>query len=343
MTDGIDRPLRVGVVGGGYIGRTVGGQFARLSEAAVVALADVAAEPRKETGNELGVPADARYERFGEMLAAEELDTVVIGTPHTLHYEQVTAALDRDLHVLCDKPLTTDLDRAREIHERAGAADEVVMVGYQRHLNPAFIEARERWTGELSPDWITAEVSQNWVDRFESTWRRNPELSGGGYLYDTGSHLLDAVLWTTGLTPTRVSARMTFVDEAERVDDWADVTIEFEEGTRASVTTYGRNPCTREHVHAWDEEGATYLEGREWEPRQLSFVGADSADHRPFIDPRDRVDKAEAFLDAIRTGEAPPATTLDGLRVTAVTEAAYESAAREGQWVDIDPADVALD
>ncbi len=341
---GDESQLRVGVVGGGFIGTTVGGEFNDLQDATVVALADVSDEAREEAGEQLAVSPAKQYKSYESMLDGESLDAILIGTPHTLHYEQVTAALDRGLHVLCDKPLTTDLDRARDLRDRARNGDEVLMVGYQRHLNPAFIDARERWAdSDLTPEWISAEVSQDWIDRFEETWRRNPELSGGGYLYDTGSHLLDAILWTTGLTPTAVSARMTYVDDEQRVDNWADLTIEFEEGARASVTTYGETPAVREHIHIWDEEGAIYLTGREWEPRQLAEVDVESTDHVPFIDPRDRQSKAAAFVEAIREGTQPAATAQDGLRVTAVTEAAYESAARDGAWVDLDPKDTVID
>lgn len=340
---GTNEPLRVGVVGGGYIGRTVGGDFRDHPDTTVAALTDINDKTLDSTGEKLAVSDESRYREYETMLDEEELDGVLIGTPHTLHYEQIVAALDRSLHVLCDKPLTTDLDHARTLRDRVHDGSEVLMVGYQRHLNPAFSRVKERWQGDLTPEWITAEVSQNWIGNFTRTWRCDPDLSGGGYLYDTGSHLLDAILWTTELTPTAVSARMTFIDEAQRVDDWADVTIVFEEGAQASVTTYGRTPCVREHIHAWDEDGAVYVEGEEWEPRELLEINADNTEQRPSVDRDNQRNKAEAFFSAVREGETPPATVQDGLRVTAVTEAAYESAWNDGVWVDIDPEDTEID
>jgi predicted dehydrogenase len=210
------------------------------------------------------------------------------------------------------------------------------MVGYQRHLNPAFIMARDRWTGDLEPRWLTASITQNWVDRFSDTWRLNPDLNGGGYLYDTGSHLLDAVLWSTGLRPEAVSARMEFVDDDRRVDGRADLTIRFENGATASVAANGDAPCVREHIHVWDDEGAVYLSGREWEPREYAEIDVESTTHTPYINRREQRNKAEAFVDAVREGSEPPATARDGLRVTAVTEAAYESARTgSGEWVPV--------
>jgi predicted dehydrogenase len=341
-TDEIESLVRVGIVGGGFIGRTVGTQLRADDNAHVAALVDIDEEVLEATGNDLGVPTESQYERYGAMLEEEALDAVLIGTPHTLHYEQILTAMEHDLHILCDKPLTTDLDDARDLVARDGAREETLMVGYQRHLCRAFVEARERWVeaGRV-PDWITAEISQDWVDRFEGTWRMNPDLSGGGYLYDTGSHLLDSILWSTGLTPTAVAAEMNFVED--NVDGRAHVTIRFQEGTTASVTCSGETPCMREHIHLWDETGGTYLDSKDWEANELVEIDAESGEHRPRLDRGSLPNKAEAFVEAVLSGREPPATALDGLRVTAVTEAAYESARAGGEFVNVDPADVALD
>jgi predicted dehydrogenase len=334
--------LRVGVIGGGYIGTTVGRLFNQDPRSTVTALADVDAETRQTAGETLYVGGGSQYEDYREMLDAETLDAVLVGTPHTLHYEMVTAALDRNLHVFCDKPLATDLDRARELTDRAESSDQVLMVGYQRHLNPAFQTARERWQGDaeggstsLEPDYLSAEITQDWISRFEDTWRTDPDLSGGGNLYDTGSHLIDAVLWTTGLTPASVSAEMVFADEENRVDQRAVLTVEFENGAHGTISVHSDAPCVREHIHVWDDEGAVYLEGRQWEERELERIDADSTTVIPYIDREEQRDKAEAFIDCIETGEEPPATARDALAVTALTEAAYE-AARSGEKVAVE-------
>ncbi|WP_458209392.1 Gfo/Idh/MocA family protein [Haladaptatus sp. NG-SE-30] len=333
-TNPTSEKLRVGIIGCGFIGTTVGREFEEDRRASVVALADVSEAARTEAGESLYVGQGSRYDDYAEMLDSEQLDAVLIGTPHAFHYEQVTAALDQGLHVLCDKPLTTDQETARELAERS-QGDQVLMVGYQRHLNQAFAKARERWDGtDLTPRFISAEITQNWISRFEDAWRTDPDLSGGGNLYDTGSHLIDAVLWTTGLTPKSVQANMKFADDEQRVDERAQLTVEFEEGSSASISVYSDAPCVREHIHIWDDEGALYLEGRQWEPRQLTEVREDSTTVIPFMNNQRRESKAGAFIDCIENGEEPPATAHDAYAVTALTEAAYESA-RTGKSVSI--------
>ena len=203
-------PLRVGIVGGSFIGTTVGAGFRDHSEARIIGLVDIDEPPLHEAGSELGVAPAGRYTDYETMLVAEPtLDAVLIGTPHTLHYDQILDAFDAGLHVLCDKPLTTDLEQAKRLVELDRQREQTLMVGYQRHLDPSFIKARELWATEgREPRWITADVCQEWVEPFSDTWRQKPTLSGGGYLYDTGSHLLGRVLWATRLTPETVSATM---------------------------------------------------------------------------------------------------------------------------------------
>ncbi|MFC7020133.1 MULTISPECIES: Gfo/Idh/MocA family protein [Haloarcula] len=327
-------PVRVGVAGCGFIGQTVGGDFQWDDRASLVAIAEVDDETRESVGDDFGLPATGRYDDYGRMLAEADLDAVLVATPHTLHYEQVVAAMDRGLHVLCEKPLATDLADARDLTDRAESGQEVLMVGYQRHLEDGFRKARKRWaSGDAEPRFVTAEITQRWIEGVGGTWRTDADHSGGGFLYDTGSHILDAICWTTGLTPDWVSAEMTFHDDARRVDSRALVTIGFEGGATATVSVFGDAPAVREHIHIWDDDGAVYLDGREWEPRRYREVDADSTTTTPYVRPSEW-SKAQAFLDAVVEGRDPPATARDALVVTAITEAAYESA-RTGRKVDL--------
>ncbi|MFB6189286.1 MAG: Gfo/Idh/MocA family protein [Halapricum sp.] len=328
-------PVRIGLIGCGFLGGVLGESFAAAERSTVVALTEVDAKRRRTVGTDLGVDSAHQYSDYEAMLDGEQLDAVSIATPHTLHYDQIVAAMDRELDVLCEKPLTTDLDDAVDLAERADEDGPTLMVGYQRHLNPAFERARDRWADtKAEPTFATAEITQHWADRFEDAWRTDPDLSGGGYLYDTGSHILDALCWTMGLDPSWVEAEMDFIDEDQRVDSRAIVTIRFENGATATVSVFGDAPATREHIHIWDDDGAVYLEGREWEPRRYSEIESDSTTRTPYVREGER-DKVEAFLDAIESGEQPPATAEDALVVTAVTEAAYESA-RTGERVAVE-------
>jgi predicted dehydrogenase len=259
---------------------------------------------------------------------------VVITTPHTLHYDQLTAAVDAGIHVLCEKPLVTGVENAVSVVELDREVDTVIMPGYQRHLQPAYVAARGWWrTNADAPTGLASSITQDWIDGQAGTWRVDPDLSGGGFLYDTGSHVLDALLWITGLRPAAVSAEMTFTDDDERVDSAASLLIDFETDVSATVTLAGDVHEVYEHHQFWTDGAGLRIEGEGWAPRKLETFTSDwRSQPRGGGDPSNKV---EAFVDAVLDGTEPPATTFDALQTTAVTEAAYE-AARTGDRVPIE-------
>ncbi|WP_407934076.1 Gfo/Idh/MocA family protein [Halocatena halophila] len=332
-----DRSIAVGVVGIGSLGRRLAEQFSRLEDAKLCAIAEVSAERLATTGDRLGVPAGSRYETLEGMLSSEALDAVGIATPNGLHHEQVVTALEADCHVLCEKPLATTAREACDLVDLATSSDRTVMVGYQRHLNPAFELARERWaTGERTPRFITGEITQDWREHFETmeNWRMDPTLSGGGHLLNVGTHVIDAILWTTGLTPTHVTAQMQFADDEQRFDQQSAIILEFKEGGFGTIHDTGMVARTREHIHIWDGDGAVYLEGVEWDERTGYLIDEDGTEHEPYQSYTRDLAKGRAFLNAITDGTEPPATVEDGCLATIVTMGAYESA-RRGERIEL--------
>lgn len=320
------------VLGTGGLGTMLGKKVRQQPDAKLVGLSDVSDTSRDKAGDVLGIPPEARYETLDSLLAGEELDALVIATPHSLHYEQIVSALDRDLHVLCEKPLVTNLDDARELDQLAAESDNVLMVGYQRHLEPEFRYAKERWDdSSLTPNFVSAEITEHWLEPNIGTWRVKESLSGGGFIYDTGNHVIDAILWSTGLTPVTVRAQMDF--EKDSIDTRGTMTIEFEEGSTAHLSFHADVKRVTERLQGWDEDGGVRIEGREWGDRSITVIEEDGSEVVPYIEERDSVytnprTKVDAFVDAIE-GEPIPSTARDALRTTAVTEAAYESAKKD--------------
>jgi predicted dehydrogenase len=332
----MSEPLRIAVVGTGFLGTRLGNMINRASDADLVATAEVCAETRATAGEELDVPGAVRYAEYETMLDEVDLDAVLVATPHALHYDQTVTALNRGLHVFCEKPLATDLADARDLVERSESGEEVLQVGYQRHTAAPYVAARDHLESFGNVTFVTASITQDWIDDKKGTWRSDPDLSGGGQLYDTGSHVVDVVLWASGLTPTAVDASMVFWDEAERVDTQATLNVEFAENAVASIAVSGDTPQVREHLHFWGDDGAVYVEGRDWNDREVRTVDPDGAERYPPLYAEELpANKVEAFIAAVRDGTEPPATARHAYAVTAVTEAAYESA-RSGERVEVE-------
>lgn len=325
--------LRIGIVGTGVWGTHIAEQFHENPAAEVVALTDISDANRERAGEVLEVDPEHQYEDHRAMLENEELDGVQISSPHELHYDHAVAALEEELHIFCEKPFVPDLGRARELTHRIETSDQVTMIGYQRHVNSAYVETRRAVTsGEIKPKLVTAELTQGWIQEVSETWRVDPDLSGGGQLYDSGSHLLDAIIWMIDEIPVAVTAEMEFV--TERIDVQAALTVRFDEGTVASITVSGDAPDVSERITVRGDGGRCTIQGTGWSDRELSITDTDGTAVSTVSGELSSSDKVDAFVQAVRSGETPPATARDALYATALTEAAYE-AARTGERVAV--------
>lgn len=327
-----DSGLDIGIVGLGCVGERLGEQFRLHPEASIVAVSDPSPAAREHAAGMFELDSDRLFESQEAMLTTADLDAVTIASPNGLHYEQAMSALDHDCHVLLEKPIAVNVENGFELTRRAEGSDTVVMLGFQRHLSPAFIMGRERWAlGEADPTFITGEITHDWRDHYAEMddWRMNPELSGGGHLINVGIHVIEAVIWMTGLTPTSVSATVEFHDDAQRIDRQSSITMELENGTTATITDTGVVTSTREHVHVWDDDGALYVDGREWNTRHAHTIDSEGTECDPYHE--DPQSKADAFIEAVATGGDPPSTPRDALWALAVTKATYESGRRDQQ------------
>ena len=321
--------LRLGMIGVGGLGYLPANTFAEIEDVSMVCSADVSPEARQLFESEFDLPT---YEDYVELLAehAPYMDAVAIVTPHTLHYEQTMACLDNDLHVIVEKPMVTDVGHAVDLVETADRRDLVLQVGYQRHFDPAFKELRRILgngrIGEIHA--VNCHLGQDWIEPHRDTWRANPALSGGGQLYDTGSHLLDALLWTTRADPGSVAAQIDFA--SPRVDVNSALSLRLQREGRdvtAGVTISGDGVdiTPSEGYFYWGTEGrASYTD----ETITVAEKGAvtyrtEVADESNFQTLNRQ--KLANFVASIEGTEEPAVPGEFGMKVTALTEAAYRS------------------
>ena len=181
----------------------------------IVALTDTSAAAMDRYGAivaESGTPKPRTYRTADALLTAEvnNLDAVYISTPHVFHGAYARAALGAGLHVLLEKPMALSADEARGIIAARDATGKQVVVAYQSSLSPLIARYRNRVAaGEFGALLsITGEVWEHWQTRYAGNWKQMPELSGGGFVCDTGAHLFNSVVQTTGRGFTSVSAHL---------------------------------------------------------------------------------------------------------------------------------------
>jgi predicted dehydrogenase len=241
-TDQSASPLRGAILGAGNVAVRghLPGWLAR-EDVAIVAAADPRPEARAALAER--IPNLRAYETTEELLSLEALDFADICAPPVMHAGLIRAALEKGLHVLCEKPLVLEPDELLSLvllalrHDRALAA-----VHNWRHapiLEAAQALVEEGAIGEVRfCRWETLrrEPAAAAGDTARSNWRVDPAVSGGGILMDHGWHALYVVCGWLPETPRRVAGRLSTRRHHDwSIEDTAEVTLECGGGARAEI------------------------------------------------------------------------------------------------------------
>ena len=132
--------LRAGIVGCGGISRSHAGAHANLEEVDLVAMCDINREALNNRADEYGI--SHRYTDYEEMFAREALDIVSVCTHAPLHAPIAIAAAQAGIHVLCEKPLSVDLETADKMLAACREAGVHLAVSHQFRFTPLFRHAK---------------------------------------------------------------------------------------------------------------------------------------------------------------------------------------------------------
>ncbi len=313
--------VRMGMIGCGgmmryHIKRTLG-----IADTEIVALCDISDESLQKTYDSSpevkGLPV---FKDYREMLDKVELDAVQIATPHTLHFPMGMDALDKGLHVLMEKPMVCTVDHAKKLIAKAEEKGKEVLVSYQRHYQPEFRYIKkvieEGQIGKIT--YLSALQCQQWKKGTKGSWRQIPDLSGGGQLNDSGSHLIDITLWTTGLAVEDLSA---YIDNlGTPVDINSALSFRFTNGAQGTLSVVGDAPCWYEDFTIWGEDGVLFMRNQ-----KLTHCKPDGT----MVQPEDMPDGGnpdQNFVDICLGRDVNQVPPICGLRVIELTEAAWKSA-----------------
>jgi predicted dehydrogenase len=130
-----------------------------------------------------------------QVLMGFDLDAVLIATPHALHHAHTSACLEAGIDVLLEKPMVVNTEEALSLIKTRNTSGQTLVIAFQGSLSPLVRQAsagiRDQLYGELLS--VSATVWQNWGPNTSGTWRQKPALSGGGFIFDTGAHMLNTV------------------------------------------------------------------------------------------------------------------------------------------------------
>lgn len=210
----MSRKLRMGVVGLG-MGRGHARGYQSHPEAELVALCDVDENRLKAVAAELGV--QQTYTDAGKMFREAGLDAVSIATPNKFHAPLTIAALERGLHVLCEKPMARTAKEAERMLAAAAKAKKNLMINFSFRFNDVSYALKEQVeAGAIGEIYFGRTVwhRRRGIPGFGG-WFGNKDLAGGGPLIDLGVHRLDLALWLMGY-PEPVAVSGSIYDRIAR-------------------------------------------------------------------------------------------------------------------------------
>lgn len=349
MTASGSTPLRVAVIGAGFMGRQHLELVDASSRARVVAVAD----PFVQEPHALACPV---YDDTRSMLEASHPDAVIIANPNALHVDTAVECIEAGVAVLLEKPIADDYATSLRLVDAVSRRGARLLVGHHRRHHPAVARAREALRdGEIGE---LVAVSGLWSarkdDRYfdDVPWHRSP---GAGVALINLVHDLDLLRHLCGEV-VEIQAISSSHSRGLQVEDTISISVRFESGTvggflasDAGVSPWGWDQSTEETAaFPFVPDGVAYrlvgTRGALAVPNLAKYTYADSVPpdwHSPLsrtylpVVPRNSfAAQFDHFVDVAR-GEADPLVSAeDASRTLALVEAAA-LAARTGETVDV--------
>lgn len=262
---------RIALVGLGKMGLSHLSLVRPLPGVEVVGICDSTGYVLDVLGKYTGLPT---FTDYAEMLRLATPDAVIVSTPTHLHEPMVRAALERDIHVFCEKPLVLDPVQGAALVRLAQDRGLVTQVGYHNRHVGSFREAKRLLDlGAIGTvRGALAEAYGPVVVRAPGRSWRSRRGSGGGSLYDYAAHPLDLLTWYLGDPVSVAGAHLTSIHSPE-TDDAVAATIGYPDATAVLNVNWSddsqRKMSTR--ISLWGDAGRinvdryevqAYLSGR---------------------------------------------------------------------------------
>jgi len=307
-------------------------------------------ETSHRQGAALHLAPERVYDTYAQMAAAEAerpdgIDVVSIVTPNHLHYDVACAFIDRGIHVICDKPMTTTLDDAEALCRRVEAQDVVFCLTHTYAGYPLVKQARalvqQGRLGELRK--VVVAYPQGWLNRRleagdhkQASWRTDPAMAGAGALGDIGTHAEHLARYVTGRALERLCADVGTGVKGRAVDDDANILARYEGGVRGllhcSQIAAGEENNLRLRVYgseaglAWNQET----------PHRLTLLSDVNGDEPQRVYTHGRASLAASVQPFLRTPQGHPEGLIEAFanlyRSAAHTIAAHEAGVAPAPW-----------
>lgn len=325
--------MKAGIFGLGGMGTKHCQVYDSLPETIVAVGVDVDEDARERFERRHRAPA---YPSVSEALAAVDVDVASITSPHGYHFEQAKTAVDAGVPVLVEKPMVISTEEGIDLVELSDDRDVPIQVGYQRRYLQAFRELKKTLrTGTIgTPRVVNAHLGQDWLSGNADSWRSDPATAGGGQLFDTGSHLLEILLWLLDAVPRTVSARVDRRGQDVDVNSLLSLQLDAPDSSiLASVAITGESTdlASDEYIAIWGDGGRlSFRRDRHASPpSHLRIVrpgrSTYTTDFGSLATPDPTTSKVQRFVDSVLHDTEPSPSAEHGLLLAALRDAAINS------------------
>lgn len=327
-----ERPVRIGIIGYGSIGRTHHAAISAQPDAEVVAVSR-----RAPLDEEIGIDCHADYR---DLLRRDDIDLAVICSPSGLHAEQAIATLEAGKAVVIEKPIALSVEDGRRVVDLARDTGQFLSVISQRRTEDALRTVHKSLADGSLGRPVLGEALVRWSrDQryYDSADWRGTRAMDGGVLTNQAIHAIDVLCWLLGPVETVMGATATLVRRME-AEDVGTASLRFASGALGSITaTTAIYPGMPAEINLFCAEGSVSLHDAavaRWdipgvpEPALTSAPGSGSTDPAAIGDLGHRR-QWRNILDAYRSGDRPLVTGEDALATIAVI-AAIEESSRTG-------------
>lgn len=315
--------MRAAVIGVGSMGQNHARVYATLEDVELVAVAD----NNFETAVKVGKRYNAKpYQDYHVMLDKENIDLVSIAVPTKLHKEVALTVLDKNIHVLLEKPIASTEADAREIIQAAESSPTAkLMIGHIERFNMAVMELKKR-LHELG------DIYKIDVQRIGPFPKRITDI---GVITDLSVHDLDIIHFLTNSNPKRI-----FAEIQRRLhplhEDSVTALIKYDNEALAVLNINYLSPTKTRLLKVFGKKGmfkVDYLTQELYFYENNAFLYNDwnsvsEGDMRKIIIPKREPLQVEieAFIDCIKKDKDPPVDGLHGLKILKTANQIMQSA-----------------
>ena len=335
--------MNVGIIGAGLQGRRRADVLKQCQESRLVAIADVNLEAAHNLAR--GTEADV-YSNWEEVLHRTDIEILLVCTPPNLHALVSIAAMKNGMNVMCEKPLALNTQEAEKMLTTAKANNVSLKCGFNHRHHPAIKQARS-WVSEGrvgSLMYVRCRYGIGGRQDYDTEWRADPQIAGGGQLMDQGLHILDLCQWFLGEFDEVYGVLTTQFWEKASVEDNAFVILRTKNGHIAQIHTSRTEWKNLFSFEIFGRDGYVNVDGLG------GSYGAERAilGERAFLKPyreeivefrgedRSWYEEWQEFVASIEEAREPLGSGYDGLQALKLAGAIHESA-QSGHVVKLTP------